>query len=172
MTVELLDLAVTHIPEVGGREVELAPGRLDHAYGRLERPEEGAPDRQLDRYDIPEDVDPVQLTMNVGKHRAQPDDHFAQLLTSEALLARHPVDAVDNTILGEQIHEPLGVQDITLRKVVRAAHERFSVGCHCELPSEDRSGHVQAHRRGGEGSSPGSGDMPGSRWRGSFLATT
>jgi hypothetical protein len=29
--------------------------------GRLERPEEGAPDRQLDRDDLPEHLDPVQL---------------------------------------------------------------------------------------------------------------
>jgi len=44
-----LALAVAHVPEVGGRDVELGPRRPDHAGGRLERPEEGASDRQLDR---------------------------------------------------------------------------------------------------------------------------
>jgi hypothetical protein len=42
MAVELLDLAVAHVPEVGGRDVELGPRRPDHAGERLERPEEGA----------------------------------------------------------------------------------------------------------------------------------
>jgi len=50
-----------------------------------------------------------------------------------ALLARHTADAVEHTVLSEQIDEPLDVQDITLRQVVRAAHERFGVGCHCDL---------------------------------------
>jgi hypothetical protein len=53
------------------------------------------------------------------------------LLTPIALLARHTADTVEHTVLSEQIDEPLDVQDITLRKVVRAAHERFDVGCHC-----------------------------------------
>jgi hypothetical protein len=33
MAVELLDLAVAHVPAVGGRDVELGPHRLDHAAG-------------------------------------------------------------------------------------------------------------------------------------------
>ena len=49
MAVELLDLAVAYVPEIGGRDVELGPRRPDHAGWRLERPEEGAPDQQLDR---------------------------------------------------------------------------------------------------------------------------
>src|SRR6266536_6706858 len=77
--------AVARIPEVGGRDVELGPRRLDHAGGRLERPEEGAPDRHLDRDDVTEHVDPVQLPVNVGKQVAHPDDHIAQLLTPVAL---------------------------------------------------------------------------------------
>ena len=40
VAVEHLDLAVAQVPEVGGRDVELGPRRLDHAGGRLERPEE------------------------------------------------------------------------------------------------------------------------------------
>src|SRR6266545_6273089 len=99
--------AVARIPEVGGREVDLGPRRLDHAGGRLEWPEEGAPDRHLDRYDVPEHVDPVQLPVNVGKQLAHPDDHIAQLLTPVALLARHTADAVEHTVLSEQIDEPL-----------------------------------------------------------------
>ena len=93
----------------------LSPRRLDHAGRRLERPEEGAPDRQLDRDDVPEHVDPVQLPVNVGKELARKDDHIAQLLTAVALLARHTADAVKHTVLGEQIDESLDVQDITLR---------------------------------------------------------
>jgi hypothetical protein len=135
MAVEGLDPAVAHIPEVGGRDVELGPRRLDHACGRIEWPEEGALDRQLDRDHVPEHVDPVQVPVNVGKEFAHPDDHIAQLLTPVALLARHTADAVEHTVLGEQIDEPLDVEDITLRQVVRAAHERFGVGCHCKLPS-------------------------------------
>src|SRR5215212_8972688 len=81
----------------------------------------------------PSDVDPVQLPVNVGKQLAHPDDHIAQLLTPVALLARHTADAVEHTVLSEQIDEPLNVQNITLRQVVRAAHERFGVGCHSHL---------------------------------------
>ena len=82
----------------------------------------------------------MQLPVNVGKGLAHPDDYIAQLLTPVALLARHTADAVEHTVLSEQIDEPLGVQDITLRQVVRAAHERFGAGCHCHLPSGHRSG--------------------------------
>jgi len=39
--VELLDLALLHVPEIGPREVELRSGRLDDGCGRLERPGEG-----------------------------------------------------------------------------------------------------------------------------------
>ena len=45
VAVEHLDLAVTQVPEVGGREVDLGPRGLDRASGRLERPKEGALDR-------------------------------------------------------------------------------------------------------------------------------
>jgi hypothetical protein len=135
LAVELLDPAVAHVPEVGGRDVELGSRRLDHAGGCLERAEEGTPDRQLDRDDVPEHVDPVQLPVNVGKEPAHEDDHIAQLLTPVALLARHTADTVEHTVLSEQTDEPPGVQDITLRKVVRAAHERFGAGCHRDLPS-------------------------------------
>jgi hypothetical protein len=81
MAVEHPDLADAHVPEVGGRDVEPGPRRLDHAAGRLERPEEGAPDRQVDCGDVPEYVDPVQLPVHVGKQPAHPDEHLAQLLT-------------------------------------------------------------------------------------------
>src|SRR6266576_3614352 len=105
----------------------LSPRRLDHAGGRLERPEEGAPDRQLDRDDVPEHVDPVQLPVNVGKQLAHPDDHIAQVLTPVALLARHTADAVEHTVLSEQIDEPLHVHDVALGRVVRAAHDGLCV---------------------------------------------
>jgi hypothetical protein len=49
----------------------LAARRLDHACGRIELPEEGALDRQLDRDHVPEHVDPVQLPVNVGKEFAR-----------------------------------------------------------------------------------------------------
>src|SRR6266568_3426690 len=103
----------------------------------------------------------TQLPVNVGKQLAHPDDHIAESLTTVGLLARHTADAVEHTVLGEQIDEPLGVQDITLRQVVRVAHERFGVGCHCDLPSGYRTGRVQVHRRDGESSSPDSGHIPG-----------
>ena len=92
----------------------------------------------------------MQLPVNVGKQLAHPDDHISQLLTPVALLARRTADAVEHTVLSEQIHEPLGVQGITFRQVVRAAHERFGVGCHCHLSSGHRSGRIKVHRWDGE----------------------
>ena len=62
--------------------------------------------------------------MNVGKELAQKEDQTAQLLTPQARLALHTADAVEHTVLSEQIHEPLGVQDITLPRVVRAQDDR------------------------------------------------
>src|SRR5690348_18356581 len=122
--VGLLDLAVAHVPD-GCRA---RPRRLDHPGGRLGRPEEGPPDRQLDRGDVPEHVDPVQFPVTAGKELAHKDDHIAQMLTPVALRARPTADAGEHAILGEQAGEPPGVQDSTLRKVVRAAHERFGSG--------------------------------------------
>jgi hypothetical protein len=72
----------------------------------------------------------MQLPMNVRKQLAHPDDHVAQVLSPVALLTRHTADAIEHTILREQIDETLYVQNITLGEVVRAAHERFGVGCH------------------------------------------
>jgi len=53
--------------------------------------------------------------VNVGHELAHEDDHIAQLLTPVTLRARHAADAGEHTVLGEQIDEPLDVQDITLR---------------------------------------------------------
>ena len=53
MAVEHLDLAVAQVPEVGGREGDLGPRRLDRAGGRLERPEEGEGRRLFDDGDAP-----------------------------------------------------------------------------------------------------------------------
>src|SRR5207244_12663238 len=64
VAVELLDLAVAQVPEVGGREVDLGPGRLDHAGGRLERPEEGALDRRLDADYVGAERHLLQLPVN------------------------------------------------------------------------------------------------------------
>jgi hypothetical protein len=47
---------------------------------------------------------------------AHEDDDIAQLLTPVALLDRHTTDAVEHTVLGEQVDEPLDVQDITPAK--------------------------------------------------------
>src|SRR2546425_7650461 len=74
VAVEHLDLAVAQVPEVGGREVDLGPRRLDHAGGRLERPEEGALERQLDAADISVHGDLLQLPVKVGKELAQKED--------------------------------------------------------------------------------------------------
>jgi hypothetical protein len=61
VAVELLDLAVFHVSKVGACDVKLGSGRPDDACGRLERPGEGAPDRQLDRDDVPHDVNPTEF---------------------------------------------------------------------------------------------------------------
>jgi len=66
VAVELLDLAVFHVPEVRGRGVELGSIPLDDACGGLEHPAEGAPDRQLDGDDVPDDVNPMEFPVNVG----------------------------------------------------------------------------------------------------------
>src|SRR6185295_14802549 len=58
VAVEYLDLAVLDIPQVGTGDVDLGAVRLDDSCGRLERPGEGAADRQLDRDDITDDVNP------------------------------------------------------------------------------------------------------------------
>jgi hypothetical protein len=47
------------------------------------------------------------------------------MLTPVALRARRTADAGEYTVLGEQAGEPPDVRDSTLRKAVRAAHERF-----------------------------------------------
>src|SRR6266496_676212 len=124
VAVELLDLAVAQVPEVGGREVDLGPRRLDHAGGRLEWPEEGALDRQLDADDVAVHGDLLQFPVNVGKELGQKGDQTAQLRTTQARLALHTADAVEYTVLCEQIPEPLGVQGITLPIVVRAQDDR------------------------------------------------
>jgi hypothetical protein len=58
----------------------------------------------------------------------------AQMLTPVALRARRTADAGEHAALGEQIDEPLGVQD-TLRTVAGAADERFGPGCQSSRPA-------------------------------------
>src|SRR6266498_2097691 len=60
----------------------------------------------------------------VGKELGQKGDQTAQLRTTQARLALHTADAVEYTVLCEQIPEPLGVQGITLPVVVRAQDDR------------------------------------------------
>src|SRR6185312_5155680 len=98
VAVELLDLAVTQVPEVGGREVDPGPRRLDRADGRLERPEEGALDRQLDADHVAAHGDLLQLPVNVGKELSQKDDQTAQLRTPQAVLPIHAADAVEHAV--------------------------------------------------------------------------
>jgi len=83
--------------------------------GRLERPEEGAPDRQLDREDVPSTLTRCSSRVNVGKELVHEYDHIAQVLNPVALRARHTADAAEHTVLGEQIEESLDVEDIALR---------------------------------------------------------
>src|SRR5947209_6181018 len=120
VAVEHLDLAVAQVPEVGGREVDLRSRRLDHAGGRLERPEEGALDRQLDADHVAAHGDLLQLPVNVGKELAQKDDQTAQLRAPQARLALHTADAVEHTVRCEQIPESLRLQGITLALVICA----------------------------------------------------
>ena len=110
-------------------------------------PREGAPDRQLDGDDVAEHVDPVQLPVNVGQQLAHPDDHVAEVLTPVGLLAGHTADAGEHAVLGEQIDESPHVQDIALGIVVGAAHKRFGVGCHGDLPFGPGSRRLKAYRR-------------------------
>src|SRR5689334_24694488 len=110
IAVELLDLAVLHVPEVGARNVELGSVSPDDACGRLERPGEGAPDRELDRYDAPHNVDTMEFPVNVGSQLAHEDHRVAQMHAAEALLA----DGIEHAVVGEQVDEPLHVHDIAL----------------------------------------------------------
>ena len=63
--------------------------------------------------------------MNVVKQPAHPDGDIAQVLTPVVLPTGYTGDDVEHTVLIGQIDEPLGVQDVALRQVVRAAHSRF-----------------------------------------------
>src|SRR5713101_2772638 len=110
VAVEHLDLAVAQVPEVGGREVDPGPRRLDRPGGRLERPEEGALDRQLDADHVAAHGDLLQLPVNVGKELGQKGDHIANLRAPQAVLAVHAADAVEHAVRREQVPEPLGVQ--------------------------------------------------------------
>src|SRR6266542_3368457 len=150
--------AVARIPEVGGRDVELGPRRLDHAGGRLERPEEGAPDRHLDRDDVPEHVDPVQPPVNVGKQVAHPDDHIAQLLTPVALWPDTPPMPLNTPSSANRSMNPWTSRTSpSARWYARRTSASVSV-CHCHLPSGHRSGRIKVHRWDGERPSPDSGD--------------
>jgi hypothetical protein len=51
----------------------------------------------------------VQLPVNVGQELAHPGDHITQVLTPVALSASHTADAVEHTVIGEQLDEPLNV---------------------------------------------------------------
>jgi hypothetical protein len=131
-------------------------------------PRKVSPDRQLDRNDVPEHVDRVQLPVNAGKELAHPDHYIAQLLTPVALLARHTADAVQHPVSVNRSMKPWTSRTSPLRQVVRAAHERFGVGCHCNLPSGHRSGRIKNHLWDGEGPSPHSGDcrvLPARKYR-------
>jgi hypothetical protein len=65
VTVELLDLAIFHVPEVGGRNVEFGSIPVDNACGRIERSCEGALDRQFDCDDVPYNVNPMEFPVSV-----------------------------------------------------------------------------------------------------------
>jgi hypothetical protein len=77
MAVECLDLAVAHLPEVGGRDIE--PGSV----GWITPAGVSNGPRKVPRIDSSiATTSPSMLTLvNVGKHLAHPDDHIAQLLT-------------------------------------------------------------------------------------------
>src|SRR6266436_8022625 len=67
VAVEPLDLPIAQVPEVGAWSVDLRSRRLDDAGRGLQRPEEGALNRQLDRDHVAKHVDAVQLTMDIGE---------------------------------------------------------------------------------------------------------
>ena len=71
----------------------------------------------------------MEFPVNVGSEFAHKDHWVAQMLAAEALLA----DGIEHAVVGEQVDEPLHVHDVTLGRVVRAAHDGLRVGCHCHL---------------------------------------
>ena len=79
-----LDLPVFDVPEVGARDIELGAGRMDHVAAPVERPGEGALDRQFGGDDIAHDMEPLELAVDVGSHRGQRDDRVTQVLAAEA----------------------------------------------------------------------------------------
>lgn len=72
VAVEPLDLPVAQVPEVGARHVDLRSRRLDDAGRGLQRPEEGALNRQLHGDRVAKHVDAVQLTMDIGECLGDP----------------------------------------------------------------------------------------------------
>ena len=67
VAVESLDLAVPHIEEISGRNVDSRSRWLDHAGRRFHRAAKSSPNRKLNGDDVAIDIDSVKLAMNVGK---------------------------------------------------------------------------------------------------------
>jgi len=87
---------------------------------------EGAPDRQLDRDDVPHDVNPMEFPVKVGSQLAHEHHHVARLLAAVALLA-----SVDHAVVGEQVDESLHVHDVA---VVGVPDDCFIVARNLALP--------------------------------------
>jgi hypothetical protein len=87
VAVELPDLAVFHVPKSAPGTSSLALVGWMTLAGDSNGTGEGAPDRQLDRDDVPHDVNPMEFPVNVGSQLAHEHHHVAQLLTAVALLA-------------------------------------------------------------------------------------
>src|SRR5439155_25764953 len=139
VAVEHLDLPVAEVPEVGARYVDLRSRRLDDAGRGLQRPEEGALNRQLDGDRVAKHGDAVQRPMDIGELLGHAEDKHAELLAPIALLAADVVDIlynlssvaaalamvasagvphVDHAVLSEAADKPGDVQDAALRRVV------------------------------------------------------
>ena len=123
VAVELFDLAVFHIPEVGTRHVEFGSVPTDDTCGRLEHSAEGAPDRELHCDDVPNNVYLMQFPVYVRSQLAHERHDLAPLITSIGRIADH----VDHTIVGEKVVEPFQIKYVALGCIVRPAYDIFYV---------------------------------------------
>src|SRR5438552_2146007 len=98
----------------------------------LQRPEEGALNRQLDGDHVADHVDAVKLTMDVGQILGDVEYEVAEVLAPIALQADSArfnagVPEVDHAAFGEEADEPGDIKDAALRRVVGVPHDCFIV---------------------------------------------
>jgi len=82
VAVESLDLAVSHVEEIGRRDVDFRARWLDHTGGRLHRAAKGTLNRQLNGDDVAHDIDPEKFAVNVGKLLGHVENDVPWMLAS------------------------------------------------------------------------------------------